>query len=263
MYLYMNGSAIPYSGRPWYNVIEHIAEVDDIASTRLRILRIHSIEQSFTNSHLLVHTSFCSCEHTHNNLETDNQKMIFNHHSTIQSERQGPQLPNSQPMKWIWLSALLLLVTSAANFGIQLQQQSGNHVAYQSLAQGLCVEILASCGVSQDCSHMTTYQCSSLSSSGIQVDADGVVDMVFDAWVSEPFDECGELSCPSCTAYKSCVGPMMQTDQQMLDAGDCILWEYKTEGGSDAFEVGRAGERSQVGGDISELCEAMYTAWGI
>lgn len=237
MYLYMNGSVIPYSGRPWYNVIEHIAEVDDIASTRL-------IEQSFTNSHLLLHTSFCSFQHTHNNLETDNQKMIFNHRSKIQSERQGPQLPNSQPMKWIWLSALLLLVTSAANFGIQLQQQSGNHVAYQSLAQGLCVEILASCGVSQDCSHMTTYQCSSLSSSGIQVDADGVVDMVFDAWVSEPFDECGELSCPSCTAYKSCVGPMVQTDQQMLDAGDCILWEYKTEGGSDAFEVGRAGERS-------------------
>eukprot|EP00434_Breviolum_minutum_P039875 symbB.v1.2.035417.t1/scaffold4734.1/size35659/1 len=84
---------------------------------------------------------------------------------------------------------------------------------------------------------MTTYQCSSLSSSGIQVDADGVVDMVFDAWVSEPFDECGEGSCPSCTAYKSCVGPMVQTDQQMLNAGDCILWEYKTEGGSDAFEV--------------------------
>ena len=171
--------------------------------------------------------------------------MIFNH-STIQSGRRGPQLPNSQPMKWIWLSALLLLVTSAAEFGIQLQQQTGNHVAYQSLAQGLCVEILASCGVSQDCSPMTTYQCSTLSSSSIEVDADGVVDMVFEALVSKPWGECGEGSCPECTAYKSCVGPMVQTDQQMLNAGDCILWEYKTEGGSDAFEAGLRGCRSTL-----------------
>lgn len=93
---------------------------------------------------------------------------------------------------------------------------------------------------------MTTYQCSSLSSSSIQVDADGVVDMTFRASVSRSvsgfFDECGEGSCPECTRYKSCVGPMVQTDQQMLNAGDCILWEYKTEGGSDAFEVGLRGK---------------------
>eukprot|EP00434_Breviolum_minutum_P036960 symbB.v1.2.032758.t2/scaffold3973.1/size47119/1 len=61
--------------------------------------------------------------------------------------------------------------------------------------------------------------------------------LTYSSNVQEPYDECGESSCPACTAYKSCVGPMVQTDQQTLNAGDCILWEYSTTGGSDAFEA--------------------------
>ena len=86
------------------------------------------------------------------------------------------------------------------------------------------------CTVTQDCSHMSSFECSSVSTSTIDIDADGVVTMSFDASVAEPYDECGESSCPACTAYKSCVGPMVQTDQQTLNAGDCILWEYSTTG---------------------------------
>ena len=138
------------------------------------------------------------------------------------------------------LSASLVLATivaGAVNFGIQSQQETGNHITYRANVQGLCVEVMATCGVSQDCSLMSTYQCSSISSSNIFING-GEINMDFSASVSSPFSACGESSCPSCTAYKSCVGPMVQTDQQTLAAGDCILWEYKTAGSADAFEVG-------------------------
>eukprot|EP00435_Cladocopium_sp_Y103_P045495 s1026_g13.t1 len=137
------------------------------------------------------------------------------------------------------LSASLVQVTmvaGAVNFGIQSQQETGNHVTYRANVQGLCVEVLATCGVSQDCSLMSTYECTSISSSNILIDA-GEINMYFSASVSSPYSACGESSCPSCTDYKSCVGPMVQTDQQTLAAGDCLLWEYKTAGSADAFEV--------------------------
>ncbi|CAK9101841.1 unnamed protein product [Durusdinium trenchii] len=127
----------------------------------------------------------------------------------------------------------------AVNFNIQSQSEYGNHISYGSLAQGLCVDIVSSdplCTVTQDCSAMSTYQCDSITSS-IQVDADGVISMYFNARVTSPLEQCGEGSCPGCTAYKSCVGPMVQTDEQILAAGDCILWEYETEGSSDAYEI--------------------------
>ena len=107
-------------------------------------------------------------------------------------------------------------------FGIASQVTTGNHLTYNSNVQGLCVDILVStdaCTVTQDCSHMSSFECSSVSTSTIDIDADGVVTMSFDASVAEPYDECGESSCPACTAYKSCVGPMVQTDQQTLNAG--------------------------------------------
>lgn len=139
------------------------------------------------------------------------------------------------------LASLTSVTRADVTFGIASQVTTGNHLTYSSNVQGLCVDILVStdaCTVTQDCSHMSSFECSSVSTSTIDIDADGVVTMSFDASVAEPYDECGESSCPACTAYKSCVGPMVQTDQQTLNAGDCILWEYSTTGGSDAFEVG-------------------------
>ena len=132
------------------------------------------------------------------------------------------------------LLSLSSMVVGAANFGIQSQLETGNHLTYLANVQGLCVEVLASCGTSQDCSLMSSYQCSSIRSSTIQM-VDEEIRMFFSASVSTPYSTCS--SCPSCTAYKSCVGPMVQTDQQTLAAGDCILWEYKTAGSDDAFEV--------------------------
>ena len=140
-----------------------------------------------------------------------------------------------------YLASLTSVTRADVTFGIASQVTTGNHLTYNSNVQGLCVDILVStdaCTVTQDCSHMSSFECSSVSTSTIDIDADGVVTMSFDASVAEPYDECGESSCPACTAYKSCVGPMVQTDQQTLNAGDCILWEYSTTGGSDAFEVG-------------------------
>ena len=120
------------------------------------------------------------------------------------------------------LASLTSVTRADVTFGIASQVTTGNHLTYSSNVQGLCVDILVStdaCTVTQDCSHMSSFECSSVSTSTIDIDADGVVTMSFDASVAEPYDECGESSCPACTAYKSCVGPMVQTDQQTLNRG--------------------------------------------
>lgn len=70
---------------------------------------------------------------------------------------------------------------------------------------------------------MTTRECWGFYSSEILLNVDGVTNMWFSAVLFSPSTECGESECPPCTAYKTCVGPMVQTDQQTLAAGDCIL----------------------------------------
>ena len=136
------------------------------------------------------------------------------------------------------LLALLVVLRSvwATDFSIKTSKTEGNDADFASDTEGLCAVLLESCDVIMDCSAMSSYACSSISSSTI-TEVSGEYQMLFTGVVAEPYTECGESSCQDCTAYKTCVGPMIQTDSQTLEAGNCILWEYTTVGGSDAFEA--------------------------
>ncbi|CAK9075212.1 unnamed protein product [Durusdinium trenchii] len=129
----------------------------------------------------------------------------------------------------------------AANFQFPVQQTTGNHLAYKSHVKNLCVDIVQSdekpCSVSEDCSALTDYECWQLYDSKVQ-EVPGGVEMQLDghiSWMS--FIGCGEGTCPWCTNYRSCVGPMVETNSLEVLAGNCIIWEYNTQGSADAFEI--------------------------
>ncbi|CAK9063637.1 Uncharacterized protein SCF082_LOCUS32922 [Durusdinium trenchii] len=129
----------------------------------------------------------------------------------------------------------------AANFQFPVQQTTGNHLAYKSHVENLCVDIVQSdekpCSVSEDCSALTDYECWQLYDSKVQ-EVPGGVEMQLDghiSWMS--FIGCGEGTCPWCTNYRSCVGPMVETNSLEVLAGNCIIWEYNTQGSADAFEI--------------------------
>ncbi|CAJ1418081.1 unnamed protein product [Effrenium voratum] len=123
-------------------------------------------------------------------------------------------------------------------------QSSGNHLDYKRYVQDLCVDIVQSeekpCSVTQDCSALGQYECAEFYDTAIS-DVAGAVEMVFEGHVNWwSFQDCGEGaagSCPWCTNYRTCVGPMVETDTQDLPEGRCIVWEYSTQGSRDAFEV--------------------------
>eukprot|EP00913_Durusdinium_trenchii_P018346 g17234.t1 len=122
------------------------------------------------------------------------------------------------------ISGLCAVGVMAANFQFPVQQTTGNHLAYKSHVENLCVDIVQSdekpCSVSEDCSALTDYECWQLYDSKVQ-EVPGGVEMQLDghiSWMS--FIGCGEGTCPWCTRL-----------------GNCIIWEYNTQGSADAFEI--------------------------
>ncbi|CAJ1356177.1 unnamed protein product [Effrenium voratum] len=145
-------------------------------------------------------------------------------------------------MRW-WLVMASILSPRAEDFQVSLRQSSGNHLDYKRYVQDLCVDIVQSeekpCSVTQDCSALGQYECAEFYDTAIS-DVAGAVEMVFEGHVNWwSFQDCGEGaagSCPWCTNYRTCVGPMVETDTQDLPEGRCIVWEYSTQGSRDAFE---------------------------
>lgn len=138
-----------------------------------------------------------------------------------------------------------LLGLVSAHFEFPIKQTLYNHLYYRSYVQDLCVDIVQSderpCSASQDCSPLLRYDCANYQTSnvsevmfgetaGLLMTLEGTVQL-------SSLQSCGEGSCPWCTNFQSCVGPMAETNRQELTAGSCVLWEYSTASSSEAFEV--------------------------
>ena len=117
-------------------------------------------------------------------------------------------------------------VQATTPFGIASQSVSNNVAAFATDTSGRCTSLLdtrSSCTVTEDCSPMSTYQCDAFYHETIDDLGGGEYKLHFSGGVAMPYSECGELSCPTCTRYKTCVGPMIQTDAQTVTAGDAKL----------------------------------------
>ena len=122
-------------------------------------------------------------------------------------------------------------VRATTSFGIASQSASGNAAAFATDTSGRCASLLdtsSSCTVTQDCSAMSTYACGSYYTQTITDLGGGEYKLLFDGDVAGSTSECGESSCPTCTDYKTCAGPMIQTDAQTVAAGRLRL--HKTSG---------------------------------